>query len=115
MMRILLFSVVTRSLQSLVYSSSSTRPIDLDLESPYNKQRQKILKQVGPIDRLYKEKRKPHRETQRQTHEGKRWVCRRGGELCVVAGHKCQLEAAMGSTHHLWGWLLLWLPGEWHL
>ncbi len=70
MMRILLFSVVTRSLQSLVYSSSSTGPIDLDLESPYNKQRQKILKQVGPIDRLYKEKRKTHRETQRQTHDG---------------------------------------------
>jgi hypothetical protein len=49
MMRILLFSVVTRSLQSLVYSSSSTRPIDLDLESPYNKQRQKILNKLDPL------------------------------------------------------------------
>lgn len=94
-------------------AAAAADPLIWIMESPYSKQ--KILKQVGPIGRLYKDKRKTHRETERQTDEGNRWVCRRGRELCVVAGHKCQLEAAMGSTHHLWGWLLLWLHGEWHL
>jgi hypothetical protein len=35
------------------------------MESPYSKQRQKILKQVGPIGRLYKDKR--NTETDRET------------------------------------------------
>ncbi len=46
-------------------AAAAAEPLIWIMESPYSKQRQKILKQVGPIGRLYKDKR--NTETDRET------------------------------------------------